>query len=260
MKELLPLGLLGGAIYLFAKQDKKPTVSVSTLPYFKDNGNWFCLGKKEFEGFDLTAEIIKNSSTYEKLTKNIIPSKENGYNLREIAVKALEQKFKGFKTVQSEISIVDSFTIRYFYTINILSAALYLALSEKITDLELAMWLTTDFPQELVTLGLLVPGKFELDKIQPGIDPFINSSEELANALDKMYILLPKLKDIQPELLASILMISFSQILSLKTKDKCVSIIDLKYGDFSSLSGKIDPYFQNLYNTLFDAIIKVKNK
>jgi hypothetical protein len=259
MKELLPLGLLGGAIYLFTK-DKKPATPVLTLPYFKDNGFWLCLGNKTFEGFDLTNEVIKNSSLYDKLFKNITPLKENGYNLREIATKALKQRFKGFKTVQPEISILDSFTIRYFYVMNVLSAAAYLALTDKVLDLELATWLTINFPQELMALGLLLPGVFELNSIKPVVDPILNSPEELSNALDKMYILLPKFKEIQPELLASILMISFSQVISLKTKDKCISITDLKYGDFTSLSGKIDPYFQNLYNTLFDAAVKAKNK
>lgn len=259
MKELLPLGLLGGAVYLFTRKDKKPVTSVST-PYFKDNGYWFCLGNKEFQGFDLTQEIIKNSSVYEKITKNIIPLKENGYNLREIAIKALKQRFKGFKTVQPEISIADPFTIRYYYVINVLTAAFYLALTNKVTDLELAMWLTINFPQELMALGLLLPGVFELDSIKPVVDPILAKPEDLSNELDKMYILLPTLKEIQPELLASILMISFSQVLSLKTKDNCISITDLKYGDFTSLSGKVDPYFQNLYNVLFDAAVKAKNK
>ena len=258
MKELIPLFALGVGGYFLTK--KKPSTPVSTLPYFKDNGYWFCLGTKEFQGFDLTQEIIKNSSVYEKLTKNIVPLKENGYNLREIATKALKQRFKGFKTVQPEISILDSFTIRYFYVINVLTAAFYLALNNKVTDSELANWLTINFPQELMALGLLLPGVFELNSIKPVIDPILAKPEELSNELDKMYVLLPTLKEIQPELLASILMISFSQILSLKTKDKCISITDLKYGDFTALSGKVDPYFQNLYNVLFDAAVKAKNK
>lgn len=260
MKELLPLGLLGGAIYLFTQKDKKSATPVSLSPYFKDNGYWFCGGSKGFSGFDLTTEVLKNASIYEKLTKDINPLKENGYNLREIATKALKQKFKGFKTVNPEISILDSFTIRYFYVINVLTAAFYLALSEKVTDLELASWLITEFAQELIALGLLTPAIFELNQIQPVVDPILAKPEELANELDKMYILIPKLKQIQPELLASILMISFSQILSLKTKDKCISITDLKYGDFTAMSGKIEPYFQKLYNTLFDAAVKAKNK
>ena len=96
MKDLLPLGLLGGAIYFFTKKDKKATVT-STEPYFKDNGYWFCAGSKGFQGFDLTQEVIKNSSVYEKLTKDLTPSKSNGYNLRELATEVLKQKFKGFK-------------------------------------------------------------------------------------------------------------------------------------------------------------------
>jgi len=109
MKELLPLGLLGGAIYLFTQKDKKSATSVSTSPYFKDNGYWLCLGKKEFEGFDLTKQVIKNTLLYEKLSKNLVPLKENGYNLREVAIKTLKQEFKNFKTVNPEISILDSF-------------------------------------------------------------------------------------------------------------------------------------------------------
>ena len=257
MKELLPLGLLGGAAYLFTRKDKKPTVSV---PYFKDNGYWFCAGSKGFQGFDLSSEVIKNASIYEKITKDFIPTKENNYNLREIAIKALKQKFKGFATVQPEISIFDSFTIRYFYVINVLTAAFHLALTNKVTNLELANWLTINFPQELLELGLLTPGVFELETISKINDPLIKELKESDNnSLIKMFVLLPKLKEIQPELLASLLMISLSQILSLKTKDKCISITDLKYGDFTSLSGKIDPYYQNLYNTLFDPIVKIKN-
>ena len=260
MKDLLPLSLLGGAIYFFTKKDKKATVT-STEPYFKDNGYWFCSGPKGFFGFDLSSEVIKNSSVYEKLTKNLTPSKENGYNLRELATKALKQKFKGFKLVQPEISILDSFTIRYFYVMNVLSAAFYLALSDKVTDLELANWLTINFPQELLALGLLTPGVFELETVSKINDPLIKELQESnVNSLSKMFVLLPKLKEIQPELLASLLLISLSQIFALKTKGNCISITDLKYGDFTSLSGKIDPYYQNLYNTLFNAIVKVKNE
>ncbi len=258
MKDLLPLGLLGGAIYLFTKKDKKPVVTSST-PYFKDSGYWFCAGNKGFQGFDLTQEVIKNSSVYEKIVKDFTPTKANGYNLREIATRALKEKFKGFVLTQPEISITDSFTIRYFYVINVLSAATHLALTDRVTDLELANWLTIDFPQELISLGLLIPAVFELDKITPIVDPILKNKDELINALQKMYILIPKIKELQPELLAAILMISLSQLLSLKTKDKCISITDLRYGDFTSLSGKVDPYFQNLYNTLFDAVIAAKN-
>ena len=259
MKDLLPLGLLGGAIYFFTKKDKKATVT-STEPYFKDNGYWFCAGSKGFQGFDLTQEVIKNSSVYEKLTTNLNPSKSNGYNLRELATEALK-KFKGFKLVQPEISILDSFTIRYFYVMNVLSAAFYLALSNKVTDLELANWLTLDFPQELLALGLLTPGVFELETVSKINDPLIKELQESnVNSLSKMFVLLPKLKEVQPELLASLLMISLSQLFTLKTKGSCISITDLKYGDFTSLSGKIDPYYQNLYNTLFNAIVKVKNE
>ena len=260
MKDLLPLGLLGGAIYFFTKKDKKATVT-SNEPYFKDNGYWFCAGSKGFQGFDLASEVIKNSSVYEKLNKNLTPNKENGYNLRELATEALKQKFKGFKLVQPEISILDSFTIRYFYVINVLSAAFYLALSNKVTDLELANWLTINFPQELLALGLLTPGVFELETVSKINDPLIKELQESnVNSLSKMFVLLPKLKEIQPELLASLLLILLSQIFTLKTKGNCISITDLKYGDFTSLSGKIDPYYQNLYNTLFNAIVKVKNE
>lgn len=260
MKDLLPLGLLGGAIYLFTKKDKKSVVT-SSAPYFKDNGYWFCGGNKGFQGFDLTQEVIKNSSVYENLIKTIkdAPTKANGYNLREIATRTLKEKFKGFVLTQPEISITDSFTIRYFYVINVLSAATHLALTDRVTDLELANWLTIDFPQELISLGLLIPAVFELDKITPIVDPILKNKDELINALEKMQVLIPKIKELQPELLASLLMISLSQILSLKTKDKCISITDLRYGDFTSLSGKVDPYFQNLYNTLFDALIAAKN-
>ncbi|MFI0427103.1 MAG: hypothetical protein ACH34V_09125 [Flavobacterium sp.] len=259
MKDLLPLGLLGGAIYFFTKKDKKATVT-STEPYFKDNAYWFCAGSKGFQGFDLTQEVIKNSSIYEKLATNLSPSKSNGYNLRELATEALK-KFKGFKLVQPEISILDSFTIRYFYVMNVLSAAFYLALSDKVTDLELANWLTLDFPQELLALGLLTPGVSELETVSKINDPLIKELQESdVNSLSKMFVLLPKSKEVQPELLASLLMISLSQLFTLKTKGSCISITDLKYGDFTSLSGKIDPYYQNLYNTLFNAIVKVKNE
>lgn len=258
MKDLLPLGLLGGAIYLFTKKDKKLVVT-SSAPYFKDSGYWFCGGNKGFQGFDLTQEVIKNSSVYEKIVKDFTPNKQNGYNLREIATRALKEKFKGFVLTQPEISITDSFTIRYFYVINVLSAATHLALTDRFTDLELANWLTIDFPQELISLGLLIPAVFELDKITPIVDPILKNKDELINALEKMYVLIPKIKELQPELIAAILMISLSQLLSLKTKDKCISITDLRYGDFTSLSGKVDPYFQNLYNTLFDALIAAKN-
>lgn len=255
MNLLLPIAALGTLYVLNSKKSTKSSSGkpATFSPYFSNDCQWLCLN--QIEGFDFSKDLYNNQKFYSKYIEKYI--NESDYGIQSLS-KELMKKWKKCKIKGDDISKDDPLTLRYAYASSLPTAAFYLALSEKITDLQLSMWLGIEYPKILKDLGLLIPGEYKLDILQSRFDAI--TPEILTSMLSKLYILIPEFRNIQAELIATILMIQLSQIVEAETKDKCIKIIKMQYGDFSSLSGKLDLAYQKFFNRIFDAVLLAKEK
>lgn len=260
MNLLLPLSALGAYILLKPSTKSSSSSSLSLIPKkpcLSDDCQWLCSDSITAEGLDFSKQLYLNQKLFNKHINKHINDPDFGIN--SLTKELLKTWKRGkCKSIKDEISIEDTLTLRYAYVSELPTAAFYLALSEKITDLQLAMWLGIEYPKLLNQLGLLIPGEFKLAELQSRFD-FI-TPKILTSIISKAYILNPELRNIQAELLATILMIQFSQIVQIEAKEKCIKIVNLQYGDFSSLSGKIDPAYQLLFKKIYDAVIIANQK
>lgn len=261
MNLLLPITALGALFFLNSKKTTVKTSAKTTInkPCLSDDCQWYCAGNQpgNLEGFDFSKELYNNQKLYAKHIDKYINDPDFG--IQSLTKELLKTwKWGKCKSVKSDVSIDDTLTLRYAYANALPTSAFYLALTEKITDYALAMWLSNEYPKILNSLGLLTPGDYKLDVLQPRFDQV--TPEVLASMLSKLYILVPEFRNIQAELLASILKIQLSQVVEVETKTNCYKVIKMQYGDFSSLSGKLDPAYIKLFDKIFDAIILANPK
>lgn len=273
MNLLLPISAIGA--YLLFKPKPTTTKSNSTSgktiikkPSLSDDCNWYCPGNEIINDgygadYDFAKELYNNQKLFDKLLAEYWGAAtepwESDFGIQYLTKGLLKTwKVGKCKSIKSEISIEDTLTLRYSYANALPTAAFYLALTEKITDLQLSMWLAIEYPKLLASLGLLIPGQYKLEYLQQRFDSI--SPEKLQSFLSKLYILIPEFRNIQAELAATILMIQLSQIVEVEVKDKCFKITKMQYGDFSSLGGKLDPAYQELFNKIYSAVIIAKEK
>lgn len=261
MNLLLPLGALGAYLLFKPKPSTKKTSSSSPdkKDSISDDCQWYCPGAMTniAMGFDFSKELYKNKKFFNKHIDKYLS--DDDFGIKSLTKELLKTYQWGkCKLAGDEISVNDPLTLRYAYVNALPTAAFYLALSEKITDYQLAIWLGTEYPKLLNNLGLLTPGNYSLEILTPRFD--VITPEILTSALSKLYILIPEFRNIQAELVAQILTIQLSQIVEFEQKDKCFKITKMQYGDFSALSGKIDPAYQNLFGKIFDAVILANPK
>lgn len=263
MNLLLPISAIGAYLLFKPKPSAKSNTSsgktIIKKPSLSDDCNWYCPGNEivSNEGYDFAKELYNNQKLFNKYLDKYI--NDDDFGIQSLTKELLKTwKWGKCKVVGDEISKNDTLTLRYSYANALPTAAFYLALTEKITDLQLSMWLAIEYPKLLASLGLLIPGQYKLEYLQQRFDSI--SPEKLQSFLSKLYILIPEFRNIQAELAATILMIQFSQTAEVEIKDKCFKIIKMQYGDFSSLGGKLDPAYQELFDKIYSAVIIAKEK
>lgn len=260
MNLLLPLGAIGAYLLFKPKPSTKKTSSFSDKKdSISDDCQWYCPGSitNIATGFDFSKELYKNKKFFDKYINKYLS--EPDFGIQSLTKELLKTYQWGkCKSIKPEISIDDPLTLRYAYVNALPTAAFYLALSEKITDYQLAIWLGTEYPKILNNLSLLTPGNYLLDILTPKFATI--TPEMLTSELSKLYILIPEFRKVQAELIAQVLLIQLSQIVELEQKDKCFKITKMQYGDFSALSGKIDPAYQELFGKIFEAVILANPK
>ncbi len=255
MNPLIPLGLIAGAAYLATKKSAPvPPTSTPKSPYFKDC-DWIC-GIVDFSTTTITKEFEKTKKLIEPLFEKY--KQDQDFGILRITQELMNPLLKNCKLKGDQISNEDSFTIRYIFSGKILSTALFLALSEKIEPMQLSVWLLDVYPLVLKSLGLLIIGDSQINVMKmrfASITDFVIKSN-----VDKLFIVNPEFKKLQPETLATLLLIQFTQIVHTEQKNKCEKIIDAQYADYSQLSGQFDPFFMIQYKRLVDAFISANSK
>lgn len=260
MNLLLPLGALGAYFILKPKPSTKSSEKTTVAKLcFSDDCLWICSGNKagSIAGFDFSKELYSNKKLFAKhIAKHL---NEPDFGIQSLTKELMKTwKWGKCKPAKDNISIDDPLTLRYVYANTLPTAAFYLALSEKITDYQLAIWLGTEYPKILLNLGLLTSGNYKEAELVPRFDSI--TPEILSSELAKLFILVPEFRRIQAELIAQILLIQFSQLMEIEKKDKCYRMIAMEYGDFSSLSNQIYPMYQKMFNKIFDAVILANPK
>lgn len=265
MNLLLPIGAIS-AYFLLKSKPKTKSSSASSASvkkdYISDDCQWYCPGALSTDiskGFDFSKELYKNKKIYCKFIDKY--ANEPDFGIQSLTKEVMKTWNWGkCKTVKSDISIDDPLTLRFAYVNELPTAAFYLALSGKMSDYQLALWLGTEYPKLLVDLGLLTTANYKEQELSSRFDAI--TPEILNSTLAKLFILIPEFRNIQAELIAQILLITLSQIIKVVpdsiTFPKCFKITEFQYGDFSSLSGQIHPMYMNLFKKIFDAVVLAK--
>lgn len=256
MNALLPIALIAGA-YIISQQNKpKPKASSTSTkaPYLSANCEWIC-GDVGFSGLNVAKEVFEKTSIYEPLIEKY-GSDPDAVTL--ITNEVMKKELKTCKIKAENVSIDDSFNVRYRYANTFIVTAFFLALSKKVTNDQLSMWLNTVFPQKLKELGLLTVGNTEINVMKMRFASITDTV--IDSVIAKTYILTPDFRELSAELLATMFVIQFSQIVNVEAKGNCYKITNASYADFSGLSGQTDNFFIDQFHRFRNAILKANPK
>ena len=196
-------------------------------PYLSADCEWIC-GGQGFAGLNVAQEVFEKKEIYASLIEKYSSDPEA---VTLITNEVMKKELKNCKIKAENVSIDDSFNIRYRYANTFVLTAFFLALSGKISSDQLSMWLNTQYPQKLKELGLLEVGNFEPGVMQARFASVTDAVIE--SVIQKTFILAPGFKELSAELLATMFMIQFSQIVNTMAKDNCYKIIKASTADFS---------------------------
>ncbi len=257
MNALLPLGLIAGALILSQSSKKpkaSPSISKPKAPYLSADCEWIC-GDVGFGGLNIAREVFEKTKLYEPLIEKYA---KDPAAVTLITNEIMKSELKNCKIKAENVSIDDSFNIRYRYANAFVITAFFLGLSGKVSDQQLAMWLNVQFPEKLKELGLLEVGNFELGVMQARFASITDAVIE--SIIQKTFILTPEFRELSAELLASMFIVQISQIVNTLAKDNCYKIIKASFADFSSLSGKLDPFLSSQWKRFYDAVLILNPK
>ena len=260
MNALLPIGLLAGAFIISQSGKPKPkptsnsTKTSTKAPYLSADYEWIC-GGQDSARLTGAQEVFEKKEIYAPLLEKY-GNDPDAVTL--ITNEVMKKELKSCKIKAENVSIDDSFNIRYRYANTFVLTAFFLALSGKISSDQLSMWLNTQYPQKLKELGLLEVGNFEPGVMQARFASVTDAVIE--SVIQKTFILAPGFKELSAELLATMFMIQFSQIVNTMAKDNCYKIIKASTADFSGLSGKVDNFFIEQFHRFRNAILTINPK
>lgn len=259
MNALLPIGLLAGAFIISQSGKKSKPASTSTktstkTPYLSADCEWIC-GDTGFGGLNVAKEVFEKKVIYDPLIEKYASDPDV---VTLITNEVMKKELKTCKIKAENVSIDDSFNIRYRYANAFVITAFFLGLSGKVSDQQLAMWLNVQFPEKLKELGLLEVGNFELGVMQARFASITDAVIE--SIIQKTFILTPEFRELSAELLASMFIVQISQIVNTLAKNNCYKIIKASFADFSSLSGKLDPFLSSQWKRFYDAVLILNPK
>lgn len=259
MNALLPIGLLAGAFIISQSGKKSKPTSNSTktstkAPYLSADCEWIC-GGQGFAGLNVAQEVFEKKEIYAPLLEKYGNDPEA---VTLITNEVMKKELKLCKIKAEYVSIDDSFNIRYRYANTFVLTAFFLALTDKVSSQQLAMWLSIQFPQKLKELGLLEVGNFEPGVMQARFASITDATIE--SIIQKTFILTPEFRSLSAELLASMFIVQISQINNTLAKDGCYKLLKASYADFSSLSGKLDPFLSSQWQRFYDAVVILNPK
>jgi hypothetical protein len=258
MNALLPIGLLAGAFIISQSGKSKPKSTSKPAspkaPYLSADCEWIC-GGQGFAGLNVAQEVFEKKEIYAPLLDKYSSDPET---VTLITNEVMKKELKNCKIKAENVSIDDSFNIRYRYANTFVLTAFFLALSGKVSSQQLAMWLNIQFPEKLKELGLLEVGNFEPGVMQARFASITDAVIE--SIIQKTFILVPEFRSLSAELLASMFIVQISQINNTLAKDGCYKLLKASYADFSSLSGKLDPFLSSQWKRFYDAVIILNPK
>jgi hypothetical protein len=258
MNALLPIGLLAGA-YILSQSGSKPKKSSSSTqspkaPYLSADCEWIC-GDTGFGGLNVAKEVFEKKVIYDPLIEKYASDPDV---VTLITNEVMKKELKTCKIKAENVSINDSFNIRYRYANTFIITAFFLALSGKVSNDQLSMWLSTTFPQKLKELGLLTIGNTELNVMKMRFASIDDAA--IDSIIAKTFILTPEFKELTADLLATMFVIQFSQIVNTESKNSCYKITKASYADFSGLSGVVNNFFIDQFHRFRNAVEKVNPK
>lgn len=261
MNALLPIGLLAGAFIISQSGKKSKPASTSTktpkLPkptYLSEDCQWIC-GEVGFGGLNVAKEVFEKQSLYAPFIE------KHGSDKNAIALVSTEILVKEMgkcKITLEKALQLDVMSARYRYANSYMISAFFLALSGKMSSQELAMWLNIEYPNVLRNLGMLQVGNFEQGVMQARFASITDAVIE--SIIQKTFILTPEFRNLSAELLATMFIVQFSQIVDITTKNDCYKVNKALFADFSSLSGKLDPFLSSQWKRFYDAVVILNPK